>query len=66
MRQTGRFLTKMSLLAAAILFQFTIYRRVLRAESAAPAQHRRVIIPLLSLLLWFSIGWAGRAIAFLG
>jgi len=60
------FLTKMSILAVAVLFQFTVYRRVLRAESSAPAQHRRVIIPLLSLLLWFSVGWAGRAIAFLG
>jgi len=60
------FLTKMSLLAVAILFQYTLYRRVLRSESSARAPHRRVIVPLLSLFLWFSVGWAGRAIAFLG
>lgn len=60
------FLTKMSILLVAVLFQFTVYRRVLRAESSTPAPHRHVIVPLLSLLLWFSVGWAGRAIAFLG
>lgn len=60
------FLTKMSILMIAILFQYTVYRRVLRAESSAPTPRRHVLVPLLSLLLWFSVGWAGRAIAFLG
>ena len=60
------FLTKMSLLAVAILFQFTVYRKVVRAESVAVESRRHVIVPLLSLTLWFGVAWAGRAIAFLG
>lgn len=60
------FLAKMSLLIVAILFQYTVYRKVLRAESSTAEPHRRMIVPLLSLALWFSVGWAGRAIAFLG
>src|SRR5579864_618341 len=60
------FLTKMSLLLVAILFQFTVYRKVVRAESVALEPRRHFIVPLLSLTLWFGVGWAGRAIAFLG
>jgi hypothetical protein len=60
------FLTKMSLLLVAILFQFTVYRKVIRAESLAPESRRHVLVPLLSLTLWFGVAWAGRAIAFLG
>ena len=60
------FLTKMSILGVAILFQYTLYRAVLRTESSVTTPHRRVIVPLVSLCLWFSVAWAGRAIAFLG
>jgi hypothetical protein len=60
------FLVKMSLLAVTILFQFTLYRRVVRAEAAEPEPRRLLWMPLLSLCMWFGIGWAGRAIAFLG
>jgi hypothetical protein len=60
------FVTKMSILAVAVLFQYTIYRKVVRAESSITEPHRRILVPLLSLALWFSVGWAGRAIAFLG
>lgn len=57
---------KMIVLPTAILFQYTVYRRAVRADAAANPGKRRVILPLLSLFLWFSVGWAGRAIAFLG
>jgi hypothetical protein len=60
------FLTKMSLLLVAILFHFTVYRRVVRTESRAVEPRRHVFMALLSLTLWFGVGWAGRAIAFLG
>jgi len=60
------FVVKMIVLPSAILFQYTVYRRAVKAEAAAPSGKRRVILPLLSLFLWFSVGWAGRAIAFLG
>ena len=60
------FRSKMSLLVIAILFQYTIYRRVVRAEAGAVEPRRLLVVPILSLLLWFGVGWAGRAIAFLG
>jgi uncharacterized protein DUF6644 len=60
------FLTKMCLLLTAILFQYTIYRRAVRRDVAAGGTERHVLLPLLSLTLWFAVGWAGRAIAFLG
>jgi hypothetical protein len=60
------FLTKMCVLSAAILFQYAFYRRVVRREAAAAEPRRHVILPLISLTLWFGVGWAGRAIAFLG
>jgi hypothetical protein len=60
------FVTKMSLLLASILFQYTIYRRIVRAEVASHAERRHVLLGIVSLFLWFGVGWAGRAIAFLG
>ncbi len=60
------FNVKMIVLLVAILFQYTVYRRVVRAEAAAHASRRLVVLPLISLFLWFGVGWAGRAIAFLG
>jgi hypothetical protein len=60
------FLTKMCILLTAICFQYTLYRRMLRAEIASAVPHRHILMPLISLLLWFGVGWAGRAIAFLG
>ena len=60
------FVTKMCTLLVAILFQYTFYRRVVRKEAAAAEPHRHIVLPLISLFLWFGVGWAGRAIAFLG
>jgi hypothetical protein len=60
------FVVKMIVLPSAILFQYTVYRRTVQAEAAAQSGERHVILPLLSLCLWFGVGWAGRAIAFLG
>jgi hypothetical protein len=59
------FRTKMSLLCVALLFQFSFFRRTLRAEEAGVSRSH-IIIPCVSLTLWFLVGWAGRAIAFLG
>ena len=60
------FVTKMIILPTAILFQYTIYRRAVRADAAGDSTRRRLVLPLISALLWFGVGWAGRAIAFLG
>jgi hypothetical protein len=54
---------KMVLLAAALLYHYTLYRKAssLRTE-ATPAWSK--LAAMLSLLLWFGIGAAGRAIGF--
>jgi len=58
------FLFKMTALGLAIVCQFGVLRGFFMSE---PDQRRRpinVMVACLSLTLWFSIGWAGRAIAF--
>lgn len=58
------FRLKMVLLATTLLFHFTVYRFV---SSAAERRLPRVAYPAtgaLLLLLWFSVAWSGRAIAF--
>ena len=55
------FRTKMILLLCALCVQFTWYRRAILAQEAASRA-----AGMLSLALWFAIGGAGRAIAFLG
>jgi uncharacterized protein DUF6644 len=57
---------KMIMLPVAALFQYTLYRRTVFHQVQSPVKRRFVLVPLLSLTLWFSVGWAGRAIAFLG
>jgi hypothetical protein len=59
------FKTKLVLLALAILFHFTVFRRALRSDEPA-SRRRNAIVAAVSLTLWFGVGWAGRAIAFLG
>ena len=54
------FQVKMLLLSVAATLQFTWYRRTIRSGKAGTG------VALLSLSLWFAVGWAGRAIAFLG
>ena len=52
---------KMLFLAMVVLYQFTLYPRAVRAVAEAPLWAR--IAALGSLLMWFYIGAAGRAIA---
>lgn len=59
------FRTKLVILLAAILFHFTVFRKVTRSNTP-PAPRRAAAIAAVSLTLWFGVGWAGRAIAFLG
>jgi hypothetical protein len=59
------FRIKMLFLFFALLFQFTIYNRTVRSESAsAPIGGK--IAAAVALCLWFGVGLAGRAIGFLG
>jgi hypothetical protein len=58
---SGPFMIKMALFVLAVVFTFTFQRRLTRSEPSAGAALRGGII---SLLLWFGVGFAGRAIAF--
>jgi hypothetical protein len=58
------FLFKMTVLGLAILFQFGVLRRLSTMEAGAAPGRRDVVVAGLSLTLWFTVGWAGRAIAF--
>ena len=60
------FWVKMSALILAIIFSFTVQRRLMLAESSACSARRRRIVALISLLLWFAVGASGRWIGFSG
>ena len=58
------FQVKMVFLFAAVLFHYTIYRRLTRApEQVSPAWNK--LAAATSLILWFGVGVGGRAIGFL-
>ncbi len=58
------FRIKMALLLLAILFHFEVLGRWIASEPCSPPRRVNAILAGLSLILWFSVGWAGRAIAF--
>ena len=58
------FLFKMTALGLAIVCQFGVLRRFFTSEPGARPRSINVIVAVVCLTLWFSIGWAGRAIAF--
>ena len=59
------FRLKMALLCSALLFHFCVLRRFTTPESVARSRLASIIVACLSLTLWFGVGWAGRAIAFI-
>ena len=58
---SGPFRIKMILFVLALIFTFTFHRRLNTREPSRGAALRGGII---SLILWFGVGFAGRAIAF--
>lgn len=60
------FRVKMVVLCVAALFQFLVYRKVIRSEGAEVRSPGNTLAACCSLALWFLVGWSGRAIAFLG
>ena len=58
------FRRKMVLLVIALLFNFTLFRKITNAEEGRYNPRLNRITGLVALLLWFSVGAAGRAIAF--
>jgi uncharacterized membrane protein SirB2 len=55
---------KMVLLAIALIFNFTLFRKVTKAEEGRYSPLMNRVTGLLALLLWLSVGASGRAIAF--
>ena len=60
------FRTKMIALCCAVAFHIFVFRSVIRSKEAESKSVRNTMVACCSLLLWFLVGWAGRAIAFLG
>ncbi len=59
------FRVKMLFLFFALLFQFTVYNRIVKNEGkSAPVGGK--IAAAVAICLWFGVGLAGRAIGFLG
>ena len=58
------FQIKMASLALAMLCQFGLFRRFFRTEPGVRRRSLNIVVAGLSLTLWFAVGWAGRAIAF--
>lgn len=58
------FRLKMVLLVIAVLFNFTVFRAVSFADEGRFGQSATAAVGVLALLLWFAVGWAGRAIAY--
>lgn len=55
---------KMASLTLAMLCQFTLFRRFFGSEPTVRPRVLNLVVAGLSLTLWFAVGWAGRAIAF--
>ena len=55
------FLIKMTLLLAAVVFHFTLFRYVIRTDATRPQLLR--LTGVLGLTLWFGVGFAGCAFA---
>lgn len=59
------FRTKMALLAAAVLFYFTLHRRALLQTDTRGVTQRSRTAAIISLVIWLGVGIAGRAIGLL-
>ena len=57
------FLLKMSLLVAALAYNFTVHRKVAKMDNPPPALSK--LVAIVSLLLWVSIVFGGIFIGFL-
>jgi len=58
------FWTKMTALALAIIFTFTVRRRVAFAGDAGISPFWMRVVGVTSILLWSTVGWGGRWIGF--
>jgi hypothetical protein len=56
------FWLKMKLLVAALIIQYSVYKNV--TTTGTPAPWLATVTAIVSLVLWFAVGLAGRAIGF--
>jgi Family of unknown function (DUF6644) len=61
---SGPFWIKMICLLSVLIFTFTIRRHVIRTRGDATHPILAKLIALVSLGLWFGVGWGGRWIGF--
>ena len=59
------FWIKMALFATALLFHFLYFRKLVRRDDASIGASAKVAA-VVTLLLWFGVGAAGRSIGFFG
>lgn len=62
----GPFWIKMYALAGALVFTFTVRRKVTRMDDARANAVTRRVVAVISILLWGTVAWGGRWIAFGG
>jgi hypothetical protein len=62
--ESSWFRLKMILLVFAIVFHFTIQRTVIRLDEARINPLLSKVSASVELLLWFGVGFSGRAIGF--
>ena len=62
---SGAFQFKMACFLVANIVHFTVYRNVTRTSDMAVEPRWIKVMGVVALLLWVSVGAAGRAIAFL-
>ena len=60
------FRVKVLSLIVAIAYQLLVFRKVVHSDAAETSSRRNTIMACTALTLWFTVGWAGRAIGFLG
>jgi hypothetical protein len=58
------FRAKMASLVLAVIFNFTVYRKVTMADETQISPAWRRLAALVSLVLWAGVGLAGRAIGY--
>ena len=60
------FQVKMIFLFAAVVFHYTVYKKVTNADETQISPMWNKLAATISLVLWFGVGLGGRAIGFLG
>jgi hypothetical protein len=60
----GAFWLKMYSLLGALIFTFTIRRRVAATSTAPGTSGKMILVALISVLLWSGVGLGGRGIGF--